>query len=300
MLSPKEYAYIFGTPDTQASIENPELYAKIKSGKSNLANIKDHTKDFNGQLKNDFWSLYLYGDILKCVYRKVGFAVPKSGQRQKSEADSEATAERFSSALSRAKARVFELASCNEFEFFCTFTIDPKKAERLNLNTFRKDFTHWIRNLNRNRQEPIKYLLIPEQHKKGGWHLHGLLFGLKIGDDLRPFELSEKIPKRLKNQIKSGETVYNWDKYAKKYGFFTATKIKDGCACSKYITKYIVKDFGTTLEKNQHFFFASQGLKGRETLVRNSLDKCIFDDFDFENDYVKIKTVRLQDIVSNF
>ena len=123
------------------------------------------------------------------------------------------------------------------------------------------------------REEKIKYLLIPEQHKDGAWHMHGLLMGL-TDDDLFPNE----------------HGWLDWGRYRRKFGFFSCSEIKDKSSCSKYITKYITKDFaGKNLAAFGHLFFASQGLKGKEVLPWDYLTRCPVEDFDFQNEYVGIK-----------
>ena len=268
-------------------------------------------------LLHDVWNAYLYGDnVVKVVYIKKR-STPQNKKdlphtQEKARGSGEglpphrlengkpdtATDTRFKSSLSRARARVFELAMCNEFRHFCTFTLNKEFKDRDNLTEFRKSLSMLFRNINRERSEDekIKYLLIPERHKKGGWHIHGLLTGLSTeeGGDLVEFKLSDHIPKKLKKMIKKGETIYNFPRYADKFGYFTATQIKDMNACSVYLTKYITKDLGITLlEKGQHLFFASQGLKSREIVAKNCDDLPPFSDWDFENDYIKIKTVRV-------
>lgn len=47
--------------------------------------------------------------------------------------------------ISRAKSRVFELALCNEWDIFLTFTLDPKKYDRDDLKKFQKDLGQFIR-----------------------------------------------------------------------------------------------------------------------------------------------------------
>lgn len=204
--------------------------------------------------------------------------------------------ERFSQSISRARNRIFELAFCNEFQFFCTFTQSAEMRDRFNLDEFRKDLAQFIRNLNRGREKPIKYLLIPEPHlnsrdKKdiGAWHMHGLLMGL-TADDLREFSTKDNIPLNLKKRIKNGEKIYNWDKYSKKFGYFTCTPIQSQEGVSKYLTKYITKDLTlSAIESGHHLFYASQGLNHRVNIVKLSKDKCPIDEWDFENEYVKVR-----------
>ena len=251
-------------------------------------------------VRNDYWNLYAYGDEVKIVYFKQGIIhhKPRRAQAFRAPKDTSANADnaRFAQSISRSKARVFEIAMCNEFTYFCTFTQDQKKRNRFDITEFRKDFAMFVRNLNRTRSEEqkIRYLLVPEKHQNGAWHMHGLLMGL-TDSDLRLFTLSEKLPQSIRKQLKSGEKVYNWDKYQGKFGYFTCTEIKEQSACARYITKYICKDLSKGVrECGAHLYFASQGLKGREVVVKHSFDECpVSDEWDFENDYIKIKTIKL-------
>lgn len=271
---------------------------------------------------NGVWNLYRYGDVLKVVYIKTlsrrktrergkktnvsGITADESTTKipenfipdkfKKSEKSAEKEKQqRFSQSLSRTKARIFELAACNEFTHFCTFTQDEEKRDRFDLNAFRTDFAQLVRNMNRDRAEgaKIQYLLIPEKHKNGAWHMHGLLKGL-TPEDLRPFTLEEKLPQRLRKQLKEGVKIYDWTRYRRSFGYFTCTEIENGTAAAKYITKYVTKDVAETARKSgAHLFFASQGLKGREKLEWRSFDKCPVDNWDFENDFVKVKEYQL-------
>lgn len=266
------------------------------------------------KLLHDVYNAYAYGDTVKIVYIKcarrlekpfTGFyytepekhVIPKiigcseytplSRLCTLDDVSRERNA-RFSQSISRTKARVFELAACNEFQHFCTFTQDEKLRDRFDLSDFRKDFAQLVRNINRGRETKIKYLLIPEKHKNGAWHMHGLLSGLRP-DDLRPFELTENIPERLKKMIRGGTAVYDWTRYRRAFGYFTCTEIESREACAKYVTKYISKDLQKTVrEGGEHLFFASQGLKGRQTLIKNCADPCPVEKWDFENDFIRI------------
>ena len=266
------------------------------------------------KLLHDVYNAYAYGDTVKIVYIKcarrlekpfTGFynTEPEKRDIPKNIGCSEYTPlsrlctlddvsksenARFSQSISRTKSRVFELAACNEFQHFCTFTQDEKLRDRFDLSDFRKDFAQLVRNINRGRETKIKYLLIPEQHKNGAWHMHGLLSGLQ-SDDLRPFELTENIPERLKKMIRGGTAVYDWTRYRRAFGYFTCTEIESREACAKYVTKYISKDLQKTVrESGEHLFFASQGLKGRQTLIKNCAEPCPVEKWDFENDFIRI------------
>lgn len=266
----------------------------LKRTKESAVNTPQITGRYG--VTHDYWSAYRYGDEIKVVYIKRGVIERDPDKKSKVVTERKNTADdvRFSQSLSRSRARVFELAMCNEFPFFCTFTQDEKMRDRFDLNDFRKDFTMLIRNLNRNRadEEKIRYILIPEKHKNGAWHMHGLLSGL-TAENLRPFKVTERIPERIKKQIRNGKPVYDWTAYRKRFGYFTCTKVENPTACAKYVTKYITKDLSLSVrESGAHLYFASQGLKGRECIVKNSFDVCPFAEWDFENDYVCIKVIK--------
>lgn len=295
---------------------------------------------------NDFWNAYQYGDRIKVVYIKNAVRRKKEVEKlfpeleglplgllplaihstiyggnvvsedypqdKKSKGKKVANGnadERLLASISRTKSRIYELAMCNEFSFFCTFTMSAEKVkDRYDLDNIQKGFAQFIRNLNRGRENKIVYLLIPERHKDGAWHLHGLIEGLKVGEDLREFSLAEFLPYKIRKMLKNGEKVYNWDKYSQKYGFFTATAIKSKAAVSSYVCKYVTKEVAKQgREMGRHLFFASQGLKRRETIIHDSVDhsgkvvKCPFNDneWSFENDYVKIKWVDTITEISN-
>lgn len=298
---------------------NPDYLSYLYSvfGSDIAPLLSSSLNDKKPLFSHDIWNAYSYGNTIKVVYIKNRFN-PKKNKDFKYISDikpvNKSVDERLSSSISRARSRIFELASCNEFQHFCTFTVNEKYKNRYDLPSIRRDLAMLFRNINRDlvADNKIKYVLIPEQHKKGGWHLHGLAYGLE--PFLNEFKLSDNIPLKLKKMIKNGEKVYDFPRYSSKFGYFTATKIKDPNACSVYLTKYITKEMGKKLlDKGQHLFFASQGLKGREVIVKNCFDPAPFtkdpppkkkgdkpckqpaDTWDFVNKYVKIKTVSLSE-----
>lgn len=256
----------------------------------------------SSSLYHDCWSLYDYGGFYRLVYikRRQKRKTPQRGKRDNLTAMSQITdsdePERLAQSINRAKARIFELAMCNEFRYFCTFTQDEKLRDRFDLAEFRKDLAQFVRNQNRSRSadRKIRYLLIPEEHKNGAWHMHGLLAGLDC-KDLRAFTLREKLPEKIREQLKAGKAVYNWEKYAGRFGYFTCTEADSREGCARYCTKYITKALAETARgKGEHLFFASQGLKSRTAIVRDSCDTPpICSGWDFENNYIAVKDFRV-------
>lgn len=178
----------------------------------------------------------------------------------------------------RAKTKVMEYALCNPWDYFCTFTIDGSRYDRYSFKEYYQAFAKFISNLNRSLPEErkIHYLLIPEMHIDGAWHVHGLL---------RNLPESELAINRNGFQT--------WGRYADKFGFMTISRIKDIDACSKYIMKYITKD----MSKNNsalgcHIYYASNGLKKGEVLHKGKVRLIDCDwDYETEDKYCRIKTI---------
>lgn len=193
----------------------------------------------------------------------------------------------------RAKTKVYEYSMCNIFDYFVTLTLNEDKYDRYNLNKFIKDLGQFIRNYRRDFNENIQYLLIPEQHKDGAWHMHGLFKGIPL-EHLTKFKLTDNIPKRLKILISEGREIYTWQAYSVKFGYVTVEKVISQERVSKYITKYIKKTFdvgkGVT-EKNKKLYYTSKGLLLPDRIKEGTLTSYQLENvpFDYENDYVKSK-----------
>jgi hypothetical protein len=199
-------------------------------------------------------------------------------------------AQKLNNNLSRTRSKIFEYACCNEWQYFVTVTISKDKYDRYNLDEYRKSFSHWLRNkYNRNGQK-IEWLFIPEKHKDGSWHMHGLINGL-TGKDLQEFTTDMHIPYRLLNRLKQGVKVYNWTAYADKFGYCTLEPIKNMDAVCKYITKYICKDMATSVQEvGKHLYYCSRGLQTSVVVDSGMINTAKTVLWDFKNDYVFIKS----------
>ncbi len=216
------------------------------------------------------------------------FAEPSSSILLPSSKGSAHNDEKLVQSISRTRSTIYELSSCNPWEFFVTMTLDAHKYDRFNLKKFHKDLSQYIRDFNKKYRLCIKYLLIPEKHNNGAWHFHGFFMGLPK-NFLHKFSVNEHLPNKLLDRIHAGKNVYTWPAYVNKFGFSNFEPIDNLEAVSKYITKYITKDFIESItELNAHKFYASQGLKKAEVLHQGLIFKAL-PSLDFENDYVQIK-----------
>lgn len=195
--------------------------------------------------------------------------------------------EKLSSNISRAYSTIRELVLCNPFDLFVTLTIDKTKFNRYQLRTFNKALSQWIRDLNKKHGIHIKFLLIPETHKDGAWHMHGFLMGLPL-EFLEPFTLDMKLPDYIRDKLLKGETVYNWPDYAAKFGFVDIEPLRSRERAASYVTKYITKDLARSVsELGAHMYYASKGL-ARATLLKRGT--AVVEDLrpDFANEYCEV------------
>lgn len=182
--------------------------------------------------------------------------IPSMRIREKEEIQENDT--KMENAFSRARSMIKQYGLCNKWDYFVTLTLDKKKYNRYELGVFRKDLAQFIRDMRKkygsedNRR--LSFVLVPENHKDGAWHMHGLIYGLPESA-VEPFRRGEH-PDYLVNN-----GFLNWPDYAKKFGFVSLGVIKDQISTVLYTTKYINKDVEALAElKGEHLYMASRPL----------------------------------------
>ena len=112
-----------------------------------------------------------------------------------------------------------------------------------------------------------------------------ILSEIKRGRILAP---GGELPEHIRKELAMGHQVFQWTAYDKKFGYCTLSPIRSTDAVSKYITKYVTKELGSSVkELNAHLYYRSQGLKQKELLY--SAPNCVLPDPDYEGTYSKIK-----------
>lgn len=180
---------------------------------------------------------------------------------------------------SRARNMVLQYALCNQWDWFFTGTLDKTKYDRHDLDRYQKDLSQWIRDKRKVYGTQLSFLLIPEHHADGAWHIHGMISGLPE-DKIRKFRWPE--PKELINS-----DFMNWPDYMNKFGFCSLGPICDPVGTAFYVVKYISKDIsrrGGDLGK--HLYFHSRPLRKAEKasdvyLYHEELDRLCINDYDF-------------------
>lgn len=183
--------------------------------------------------------------------------------------------------MARTRKKIYDYSRSADWEYFITLTYSPEKVEsRYDFTGCMKKARKWVNNQQERKAPDLQYLIVPEKHKDGAWHIHGLL--ARTGS----MEIVSS-----GHYTNAGEIIYNLDGW--KYGFSTATKVRDLRRCSSYITKYITKDLCETT-KGKRRFYNSQNLSlprvATYIIEPDRLEdfyRTIEDTFDCELSYVK-------------
>ena len=230
--------------------------------------------------QHDIFTIKHYGEhIEKIAYIKTMREAGWEDERE-TKAKGSVNDDKLSNNLARAKTLVKEYALCNPWDYWCTFTISPDKFNRYNLNEFYKHFAEFIHGYNKRQPEAykVKYLLVPEQHKDGAWHMHGFIKGIN--------------PKDL---LKNENGYMTWKQYNRKFGFISMDVIKDMDKASSYILKYMTKDTDKNVtEINKHVYYCSKGLQRAVEIFRGRAEFHGNWDWEHPDGYCKIKTIDLR------
>jgi len=245
----------------------------------------------------DYVTVTQWGDKYKvCVTKKVF----KDNFQRKEKDNWASYEEKLSNSISRTKQTLIGYGVSNDWDLFCTFTLNKDKYDRYNLNAFYTDFTQFLRNLRRGLKCDIQYLLIPEMHEDGAWHMHGFIMGLPLRM-LREFTLEDKLPNKLREKLSRGETVYDFPKYRDKFGYCTLEPLRSSEHAIYYMMKYISKDFiELATSVGCHLYYVSRGLKKPPLVgIGTTTGKAV--EYDYEGDYAKIKKYdSIQQVWSDF
>lgn len=137
------------------------------------------------------------------------------------------------SSRNRARAAIRDIALCNEFTHFFTLTLNKEKIDRYDAEAIAKRLRNYLRNVSV--RKGFRYLLVPEHHKDGALHFHGLC---RIGD-MQLVRGVEKEKGRLLS-TKEGREVYNCPDWS--LGFSTFIPLDENREkVAAYVCKYISK-----------------------------------------------------------
>ena len=142
---------------------------------------------------------------------------------------------------------IYDIVRCNKWEWFFTFTFAPDKVEsRYDYEELSKVMSKWLNNVRARKCPDMVYCVVPEQHKDGAWHFHGLFSRC---DGLTMTDSGHKDDK--------GRVIYNITDF--KLGFTTATEVGDSDKACSYLVKYITKEL-CAATPNMRRYWASKNV----------------------------------------
>ena len=195
--------------------------------------------------------------------RSVGVSVPREDFRHNDV--------KIDHNLVRARSTVRSLILCNYFDYFCTFTFNGRKFDRYDLMECKRRLLDLFRNYRERYSPEFRYLVIPEFHKDGAVHFHGMVKGIRDEDFIVPKMIWKRDAKTDElYQVPNTPGYVDWSYYSKKFGWFSCSRVRDHVKCANYVTKYITKDL-QNLPPGFHVFMSSKDL-ARPELVFDSDD----------------------------
>lgn len=209
--------------------------------------------------------------------------------------------------IARVKSKIRDYAYCNDWDYFVTFTFSDLNVDRYDLKEIKKKMGQFFNNYKKRKNPDFSYVLVPEFHKDGAVHFHGLVKGIR-DEDLHQFTLDklddnyivkckadgqavltyDKLPLYIIKQLQKGLEVYDFNEFSLRFGYTTIEPIRNSDAAANYITKYITKDL-VTLPLGTCCYLNSKGLKVPELIHQDfggAIPKC-----NYENDFVAIKWI---------
>ena len=127
--------------------------------------------------------------------------------------------------MRRARGKLRRLALANDFRWFVTLTLNPELVDSHDGAAVVKKLNAWCSNMVQRRG--LRYILVPERHKKGGIHFHGF-----FNDCLEVVDSG--------HTDKQGHKIYNLPQWS--LGVTTAIELYDDYTRAVgYVCKYVGK-----------------------------------------------------------
>lgn len=187
----------------------------------------------------------------------------------------------------RTKQKIYNYARANKWEWFFTFTFSPDKVDRFDYDEVTVLMSDWLNYMfHHNKANQLRYLIVPEKHKSGAWHFHGVFSGL----DYDTWKLI------FSGKYHYGEPIYNVASFP--YGFTTSTAIHSSQAVSHYICKYVTKDLLDSIKNKKRYWVTKNCSCGETELLFCTKEEIqmIIDSFG-EPDYRKAVETPYNDII---
>ena len=215
----------------------------------------------------------------------------QSEKCEKIVSDSDKKSDNMARCARRVRSVCRDLLLSNNWEYWVTLTVSDEKCDRRDLRAVLNRLLNLVksRNLKWPQRPPLKYLLLPEQHKDGAYHLHGFIMGVD-GDELFVNE--------------HGHLDFNL--FSQNLGFVNIVPVRvlpqiERYALLTYTLKYAQKSVEACHGNVRRGYFRSDGLKRSEVVVlppsdfRTALADVHGTVASYENKYVQKHTYTVED-----
>lgn len=150
--------------------------------------------------------------------------------------------------LWQVRTKIKDYCLSNDFDYFWTITFE---SDRYDDDLGFEKMQKWLRKM-RDKYGTFRYIFIPERHKDGALHFHGVTGGFKG-------KIIDSGVKHMGSD-KRWHTVYNCVDCD--LGHTTLSRIRDKKACASYVTKYVTKDLmNSPVKKGKKKYWCSRGLR---------------------------------------
>lgn len=145
--------------------------------------------------------------------------------------------------LVRTRNQIKDYCLSNDFNMFWTLTFGTKRESD---QTCFNRLSNWLKYM-KSKYGLFDYIFIPERHKDGCIHFHGVtgnFKGVVVDSGIR----------------EKGSIVYNCSDW--RYGFSTITMVRSKVKTASYITKYVTKTLSQEIVgKGKKKYWSSRGLR---------------------------------------
>ena len=147
-----------------------------------------------------------------------------------------------------------DIGMCNpDLSLFVTLTLDSSKIDRYDYAEIISKLNIWLDN--RVRRNGLKYLVIPELHKDGAVHFHGLF--------------NDVLDRRFSGVVQNGKRVFNLPDWT--LGFTNCMRIT-GADSAKKVTEYIIKYITKSVDKVGGRFYLHGGKLDKPQFAYYNID----------------------------
>ena len=195
------------------------------------------------------------GDIERHKYFDKVVVVPDNGGYTGKRGQSLNRDKSIRESMQRAKEKIYGYIMANDWAYWATQTFNPNVIDRFDLDEIISKYNKRLRNLKSRNYAELKWLIVPEQHEDGAYHLHMFMSGIpadRLKYSGRDYYSSDK-KRPIYNWLDTEDFGFNYYLYIGELDSLERVKM------AKYVTKYITKDLAKN-RFNKRKYWTSKGL----------------------------------------